>query len=109
MPPCGYRPPAVESIRWFLVDNLDYFVELYTGRAFLIDEALEAESNEIAKIRGGDRGGVWSRIVVEINAEFYRQLKSRRPSSWLEVRQVGEAVISAMVQDLSSLYQPLEA
>lgn len=103
MPPCGYRPPAVESVRWFMMDNLDYFIDLYEARGITVAEALSAESSEIDGIRRGERGGVWSKIVVELNAEFYKQLRASNPRTWAEVRPLGESIIDQITQELMSL------
>src|SRR5438309_9511659 len=82
MPPCGYRPAAVDGVRAFLNDNLDYFVELYSRRGCSIEEALASEHREIASIRAGRRGGAWSAKVVEVNQLFYDRLAARAPSTW---------------------------
>lgn len=109
MPPCGYRPPAVESIRWFMMDNLEYFIELYEGRGVTVKQALATESCEIARIRQGERGGLWSKIVVELNAEFYSQLRAKCPNVWSDVRPLGESIIEQLTQELISLTPVLEA
>jgi len=90
-------------MRWFLLDNLEYFIDLYRERGLSVSEALASEDTEIEKIRRGERGSVWSKIVVELNAEFYLQLRVRQPRSWLEVRQFGESIIDLMSQELQSL------
>lgn len=109
MPPCGYRSVAVESIRRFLIDNLEYFIELYTRRDISISEALESEAMEIDRIRRGERGGTWSKLVVELNSRFYAQLRAERPSSWEDVRRLGNGIADAAVHELSSLSVEIES
>lgn len=106
MPPCGYRPLAVESIRCFLLDNLDYFIDLYLNRGLSLIDALKSEADEIEKIRQGKRGSTWSRIVVELNAEFYSQLSSKQLKNWDEVRSSGESIIANMIAELTALSPP---
>jgi hypothetical protein len=108
MPPCGYRPPAVESIRWFLSDNLDYFIELHGSEGVTVEEALVAEAAEISKIMRGERGGRWAKIVVLLNAEFYSQLREKRPARWDDVKAIGELIIDDLVSELTSLTPALE-
>lgn len=103
MPPCGFRSHAVESIRSFLLDNLEYFIDLYAGRELSILEALESEMMEIDNIRRGGRGGSWSRLVVELNSRFYDELKAQRPQSWDDVRRLGNSIADAAAHDLRSL------
>src|SRR5689334_765535 len=103
MPPCGYRPTAVEGIQTFLDDNLRYFIELYSRRGVSVAEALASEANEISRIRAGVRGGEWSERVVEINQLFYEKLAARAPESWEDVDREGKEIIICASTELDSL------
>src|SRR5258708_1092625 len=103
MPPCGYRPTAVDGIKSFLTDNLRYFIELYRGRGLSIEQALAKENREIADIRGGRRGGEWSAAIVEINQLFYDRLADRSPATWQEVEEKGLNIIANAEVELNSL------
>ena len=103
MPPCGYRPTAVDGMKAFLLDNLDYFVELYSRQGLTVHEALTKEFDEITRIRGGARGGAWSAKIVEINQLFYDRLAARGPQGWNDVRREGRAIIANAEAELASL------
>lgn len=103
MPPCGYRNPAIDGIAQFLLDNLEYFIELYTEKGMSIENAIATEFGEIARIRNGVRGGAWSAIVVEINERFYSLLLNEQPSNWEDVRRIGKNLVATATADLRSL------
>lgn len=106
MPPCGYRPPAVDGLQEFLGDNLAYFIELYRARGLSVEEALASEDEEISRIRSGARGGAWSARAVELNHLFYQQLAAAKPRSWADVERMGLAIIAAAKFELNSLLLP---
>ena len=103
MPPCGYRPPAIDGMRRFMADNLEYFVALYRPQGLTVAQALAVERGEIARIREGERGGPWSATVVELNARFYDCLQRAAISSWDDVLHAGDAIIGELERDLNSL------
>lgn len=110
MPPCGYRPPAINGMGQFLADNLAYFIELYRPQGLTPSQAMDREEREIAAIRAGARGGPWSASVVLANLEFYRQLRLRAPQSWDDVEREGATLIQSALAELGSLsHQPLAA
>lgn len=103
MPPCGYRPVAVQGIESFFADNLRYFRELYEPQEISPLEALQRERAEIESIRSGERGGRWSTVVVGLNEEFYQKLAKAAPVNWDEAMLIGEDIIKSATQELNSL------